>query len=141
MVFGGLIWKMINDGFPPMTYVLIALIVITCALILFYAPVFISVDDDALRVRRYIKSKRIPLSEIASVTLMAPTMAETRIVGAGGWFGYWGWMKEPLLGKYFAYYGKASDCFLVRLKNGRQYLLGCTDPASVVAYLQSRLKK
>ncbi|MBE6230681.1 MAG: hypothetical protein E7119_08940 [Bacteroidales bacterium] len=28
-------------------------------------------------------------------------------------------------GKYFAYYGRSSDCFLVELKDGRKYLLGC----------------
>ncbi len=107
---------------------------------LFYAPVSISVDEDSLNINRSLKTKHIPLSEISSVTLVSPTMAEKRIFASGGWFGYWGRMKEPSLGHYFAYYGKASDCFLVRLKDGRQYMLGCVDPVAVVDFINSKIK-
>ncbi len=71
--------------------------------------------------------------------LCPPTMAERRICGSGGFFGYWGWFKEPSIGKYFAYYGKASDCFLVELKDGKKYLIGCSNPSEVVSYINSRL--
>ncbi len=50
-------------------------------------------------------------------------MAERKICRSGGFFGYWGWLSEPSIGKYFAYYGKASDCSLVELKNGKRYLI------------------
>jgi hypothetical protein len=39
-----------------------------------------------------------------------------------------------------AYYGKASDCFLLRLDNGKQYVLGCKDADAMVDYIQKQIK-
>lgn len=66
-------------------------------------------------------------------------MGEKRIFGSGGFFGWYGWFSEADLGKYFAYYGKASDCFLVTLKNGRKYMLGCADAPAMVAEIRSNI--
>ncbi len=107
-------------------------IIISLVMALLYMPLSISIDDKYLNVNRSLKVKRIPLKEIKSVKLCPPTVTEHRIFGSGGWFGYWGWFTEPSIGRYFAYYGKASDCFLVELKNGKQYLLGCDDAPSIV---------
>lgn len=106
-----------------------ALLVITA---LIYAPLYVKVTDKHLAVRRPLKSRVIDMADIASVELFPPTMGEIRICGSGGWFGYWGWFKERDLGKYFAYYGRSSDCYLVKLKNGRQYIIGSEDAADVV---------
>lgn len=59
-------------------------------------------------------------------------MGERRVCGSGGWFGYWGWFHDRELGRYFAYYGKSSDCFLVRLRNGRSYVIGCQNPQTII---------
>lgn len=101
-------------------------------LTLFYMPVSVSLDSDALKINRPIRSKRIPLTDIQSVKLCPPTMGAKRICGSGGWFGWYGWFSERDLGKYFAYYGKSSDCFLVTLKSGKKYMLGCQDAPEMV---------
>lgn len=106
---------------------------------LFYMPVSIAVDDEVLRINRPLRSKRIFLSDIVEVKLCPPTMAEHRICGSGGFFGWYGWFSERCCGKYFAYYGKASDCFLVTLRNGRKYMLGCTGAPEMVEEINSRL--
>lgn len=117
---------------------LVAGITVTLLLLaLFYMPLSISVNDNELNINGPLKVKTILLSEIKTVELCPPTFAERRICGSGGFFGYWGWFKEKDLGKYFAYYGKSSDCFLVRLKDGRQYMLGCENPQAVVSYINS----
>ena len=67
-------------------------------------------------------------------------MAKKRICGSGGWFGYYGWFSEPSIGKYFAYYGKASDCFLVTLKDGKKYVLGCESPDEMVEVINKLIK-
>lgn len=97
-----------------------------------YMPLSISLDNKSLNINRPLKIKSIPLTEIAEVRLCSPTMGAKRICGSGGWFGWYGWFKEADLGKYFAYYGKASDCFLVTLKDGRKYMLGCKDAPETV---------
>ncbi|MDE5713283.1 MAG: PH domain-containing protein [Muribaculaceae bacterium] len=108
-----------------------------CALI--YMPLSISVSGNELSVNRSFKVKTIRLSEIRTIELCQPTLAERRICGSNGIFGYWGWFREKDLGKYFAYYGKSSDCFLVRLKDGRQYMLGCENPQAIVSYIKELL--
>ncbi|MDE6643621.1 MAG: PH domain-containing protein [Muribaculaceae bacterium] len=106
-----------------------------------YAPRAIAVKDDHIIVKRFLTPKMIPLKDVESVQLISPTMAERRLLGSGGWMGYWGWFKDGEVGRYFAYYGKASECFLVKLKSGRQYMLGCKDTQEMVDYIQSQLNK
>ena len=121
--------------------ILTSLIAVLCLAALFYMPTSISVNDKNLNIHRSLRIKSIPLDQIQSIALCAPTMAERRICSSGGWFGYWGWFIEPSIGKYFAYYGKASDCFLVTLTDGRKYVLGCKNPASIVDYISSRISR
>ncbi|WP_286145131.1 PH domain-containing protein [Bacteroides caecimuris] len=106
-----------------------------------YMPLFISLDNESLNISRSLKIKSIPLTEIANVRLCAPTMGAKRICGSGGWFGWYGWFSEKDLGKYFAYYGKASDCFLVTLKNGKKYMLGCKDAPEMVNAIKEKINQ
>lgn len=116
-----------------------AALVILCGAALFYMPLTVSARERCLCVRTPLRVKRIPYDEIASIELCAPTMAELRLCGSGGWFGYWGWFREPSIGRYFAYYGKASQCFLVCRKDGRKYMLSCMEPAEMVLFVQEQL--
>lgn len=117
----------------------VVIVLLFCLSGLFYAPLAISIDDDALRVHRPLRSKVIPLTDIADVQLCSPTMAEHRLCGSGGFMGHWGRMHESVLGRYFAYYGKASDCFLVTLNDRRKYMLGCKDAPEMVAAIKKAI--
>ena len=125
----------LNNNHVIASYIIGFLLVVMCILSLFFTPISISVDKTDLNVNMTLRVKSIPLRSIKCVAICPPSMSEKRIFGSGGWFGYWGWFSEPSIGKYFAYYGKASDCFLVKLKDGRQYMLGCTDPLSIMEYI------
>ncbi len=125
---------------PFTKYMVVGALIILCLTALLYMPLSISVENGELNIHRPLKIKSIPLSEIESARSVSPTMAERRICGSGGWFGYYGWFKEPTIGKYFAYYGKASDCFLVVLKDGRKYVLGCEDSEETVEYINKHIK-
>lgn len=118
-----------------LTVAIISLFICT----LFFMPLSISLVGNALNIERPLKIKTIPISEISDVKLCSPAMGAIRICGSGGWFGWYGWFKENDLGKYFAYYGKASDCFLVSLKDGRKYVLGCKDAPEMVDAIKSRV--
>lgn len=127
----------------PPVYVQISLGVVlgmTLLASLFYMPMSISADKSAIYINRSLKIKTIPLQDVLSVRMCPPTMGAIRICGSGGFFGYWGWFKERDLGKYFAYYGRSSDCFLVELKDGRKYMLGCKNPQKMVEYINEKLK-
>lgn len=116
-------------------YIVISALFVLCFTALCYMPLSISIRNGELNINRPLRIKSIPLSSIKSVKLVSPTMAQKRICGSGGWFGYYGWFNEPSIGKYFAYYGKASDCFLVTLKDGKKYLLGCENPKDMVEFI------
>lgn len=139
LILAGLCVYEYLHGFQWQTYILGAVILLLFTSALIYMPVSISADDRTLSVNRPLCHKSLPLAEIKSIKLCQPTMGARRICGSGGWFGYWGWFSERDLGKYFAYYGKASDCFLVTMKNGRKYMLGCKAPETIVDFVNQRI--
>lgn len=124
---------------PFAKYLVAGVFIVLCLTALLYMPLSISVENGTLNINRPLRVKSIPLSSIESVKLFAPTKAGKRLCGSGGWFGYYGWFHEPSIGRYFAYYGNASDCFLVRLTDGKKYLLGCENPKEIVDALNQHL--
>lgn len=81
------------------------------------------------------------MRDVESVELFQPTMGSIRICASGGFMGYWGIFREGDIGRYYGFYGKASDCFLVRLKNGDKYVLGCNNHDKMVDYIYSQIGK
>ena len=80
-----------------------------------YGPVTIAADKKNVTIKSVLRKQRLDISNIESVELFQPTMASIRIFGSGGYMGYWG-VYRGYIGRYIAYYGKASDCFLIRMK-------------------------
>ena len=121
VVFGMLLVNALRRDAPLwMIWSLGIAIFILCFAALCYTPLSVSVDGMNLCIQRPLKTRRI--------------------VGSGGWFGYYGWFSERDLGRYFAYYGKASDCFLVTLRDGRKYMLGCDDAPAMVEAIKDKMK-
>lgn len=108
---------------------------------LLFGPTQVSVNSKYVIVKSYLKRQKISLENIKSVEMFQPTMGAYRLFASGGYFGYWGIFREGDIGKYTAYYGKASDCFLIRMKNGDKYVLGCKNPAEMVDYINYKIVK
>lgn len=106
---------------------------------LWYSPVKIISNDNDVIIKSVLKSHKIKMIDIERVELFQPTMGSFRICGSGGFMGYWGIFREGDIGRYAAYYGKASDCFLIRMKNGDKYVLGCENPLEMVNFINSRI--
>lgn len=107
---------------------------------LYYCPVFVEANQSGIVLHRLISRPRyFSYAEIASVDTCCPSAGGLRLCGSGGLFGYWGYFSDIMIGTYFGYYGSRSHCFLVKLKSGRQYVIGCTDPAAIVSYIEPRL--
>ncbi len=121
-------------------YTLLVALVVMVGFSLFFAPRAISVEGGAIKVLSPFMTHTIPMAEIESVELIQPTMGAVRICGSGGFMGYWGIFSEGDIGKYTAYYGKSSDCFLVKLTTGQKYMLGCENPSEMVDYIKSLIK-
>ena len=139
LICGVFVYTLKSQYHPVSKYIWGAAAALLIISALCYMPISITLDDKHLRIRRPLKTKNIPVAEISGVRLCAPTMGAKRICGSGGWFGWYGRFKENDLGNYFAYYGKASDCFLVTLKNGKKYMLGCNDAPDMVKAIADKI--
>ena len=105
-----------------------------------YGPRQIIADSDYIIVKTYLLKHKILVSDIESVELFRPTMGSIRLLASGGYCGYWGIFRDGLIGTYAGYYGKSSDCFLVRMKNGGKYVLGCENPEEMVNFINSKIQ-
>lgn len=136
-----LIFVYYKKGDPVLACFFSALFTVLLISSLFYMPLSLEIDDRHIRLRRPFRSTVIPLNKVKSVGVYAPTMAERIICGSGGWFGHWGRCSEPSLGKYFAYYGKASQTILVTLDDKRRYMLGCENPHKTADFITKRISR
>lgn len=122
----------------------ILLSVITAAVTLaglFYCPVSVSVDSNVVRIHRMLsKDKTFKLSDIEAVDTCYPSAGGIRLCGSGGFFGYWGYFSDILIGQYFGYYADRSQCFYIRLKNKRQYVVSCENHIKLLKAIQNNLK-
>jgi hypothetical protein len=114
------------------------LILVGCAL--FCMPLAVSADSSAVKLHRALNSKRIPMTEITSVEVRPASNAKLRLWGSRGFFGYWGRFTDERAGHYTAFYGKESDCFLLTLKSGQKYMLGCENHRAMTEYISKQIK-
>lgn len=119
--------------------IVLGVCLILIVLAFFYAPLQVRANEKYIIVVCLLRRHRILVSAVESIEFFRPTMGARRIFGSGGFFGYWGIFNEGDIGRYAAYFGKASDCFLIRMKNGDKYVIGCADCPEMVNYIKKQL--
>lgn len=120
-------------------WIIIGLTVVLALSVLIFAPMYVSADEREVCIFSSFCFKRIPMESIDSVKLYQPGNY-IRICASGGFCGYWGLFRERSIGRYYGAYGKASQCFLIRLKNGKQYVLGCKDARKMTEFIAEQLR-
>ena len=125
----------------PAFFMLLVIYLILLVSSLFYGASYIKADNNNIIMGSILKCRKIPMQNLENIELFQPTMGAIRIFASGGFMGYWGIFREGDIGRYYAFYGKASDCFLVRMKNGDKYVLGCDNPDKMVDYINSHIVK
>ena len=121
---------------------LLALVFISIALIgfsLFYFPTAVETTGNAFIIHRFLKSKTIPYSSISSADTCIPSAGGIRLCGSGGFLGYWGYFNDIIIGTYFGYYGNRNQCILIKLKNGRQYVVSCEEQIKMIHSINDHL--
>lgn len=109
---------------------------------LYYCPRAVEADSMGITLYRLLsKPKYFDYDDIQSVDTCYPSGGSIRLCGSGGFFGFWGYFSDILIGTYFGYYGSRNYCFAVKLKSGRQYVIGCSDPYAFTAYINSQMSK
>lgn len=113
-------------------------IVLFCGL--FYCPLTLEATDKELIIHRALwKNKVLPYADIKSAESCLPSAGGLRLCGSGGFMGYWGYFNDTLIGPYFGYYADYKECFLIRMKNGKQYVLSCREHKEMLRFLQNIL--
>lgn len=108
-------------------------------LALCWTPLSVSADDRTVRIRRPLRSREIPLDEIASVEMVGSKTGRPTATSQG-FFGYWGKGKDEKNGSYTSYVGKGDERFLITLKDGRKVMVSANNAPALVDYIQARLK-
>lgn len=124
----------------PLFFSLLAIYLVLFVSMLFFGAAYIKADSDYIVLGCLLRGKKIPMGEVESVEFFKPSSGAIRICASGGFMGFWGIFRETGIGKYYGFYGKAADCFLVCLKNGNKYVLGCNHPEEMVDYIKSQIK-
>lgn len=105
---------------------------------LYYCPISVEANRSEIKLYRLLaKPKVFAYKDVQAVDTCYPSAGGLRLCGSGGCFGYWGYFSDIMVGTYFGYYGSRSHCFLVKLKNGKQYILGCENPVAMVNHIKS----
>lgn len=120
---------------------ILAIYLILFVSMLFFGAAYIKADSNYIVLGSLLRSKKIPICDIENVSLYQPGTGAIRICASGGFMGYWGIFRDSVLGKYYGFYGKSSNCFLVTMKNGDKYVLGCNEPEKMVEYIKSQIQK
>lgn len=125
----------------PAFFMLLAIYLILFVSILFFGAAYIKADSNYIVLGSLLRVKKIPMRDVESVEIFTPGTGTIRVCASGGFMGYWGKFRDRSIGMYYGFYGKSSDCFLVRLNNGKKYVLGCNNPDKMVDYINSQISK
>lgn len=102
-----------------------------------FTPIDVSANDAYVSVHRALGTKKIPISAIQSVQLVDPAIQKS--AASKGFMGYWGKGKDSKNGKYFSYFGKGNERYLITMKDGKQYMLSSHNAPQMVAYISGHL--
>ena len=121
-------WNQEKDEAVILILILVGLLVVS----LYYYPQRIEANDKNLIIHRQFKDKKIPYATIKSVERCFPSLGGLRLCGSGGFLGYWGYFSDIVIGNYFGYYGNRRQCILVKLTDGKQYVISCEHPDEMI---------
>lgn len=120
---------------------LIAVVAMAVATGLYYCPVCVEADADSVKIHRLLSRPReFKYSDIEAADTCYPSAGGIRLCGSGGFFGYWGYFSDIIIGQYFGYYADRSQCFYIRLKCGRQYVASCENHVAMAAAIESHIE-
>jgi hypothetical protein len=107
-------------------YSLFSVLVISLLSGLFFAPIYIEVNERRITIKKPISSINIPLDRVMSVK---PIKSEDikgaiRTFGSGGYCGFVGYFSNRRLGNFVMYATERKNLYLVRT-TGKSYVISC----------------
>lgn len=122
-------------------YTLIAITALAVGSGLYYCPVSVEAGPDSVKIHRLMsRPKEFRYTDIAAADTCYPSAGGIRVCGSGGFFGYWGYFSDIMIGSYFGYYADRSQCLYIRLRGGRQYVVSCENHIVMAATIESHIE-
>lgn len=103
-------------------------------------PLFLSYNENEIRIKMVIGRKKIPYEEILNIQKIEPIVLgnSMRKIGSGGAGGYTGLFNNKTLGDYYMYVTKKQDLVLVVTKT-KKYVFNCSERDNLIAFVQAKL--
>ena len=124
---------------------LIAIIIIFGVTItsLFITPRYVSYNEEGVKIKKIIGSKKIPQSEICNlVGIDTRTIANSkRKFGSGGVGGYIGLFYNKQLGDYHLYLTMRKNLVLLETTNQKKYVFNCSKRDELINFAEMNYKR
>ncbi len=125
------LWLYTRDESNPASYVCWTIVTAWSLFAMLFCPIETRVGSGVLQVIFCARVRTISLQEVASVRPFRVPARFLQSFGSCGFFGWWGWYRTPELGKLMVYAANLDNLVCIELRNGRRYVLSCTDPIAL----------
>ncbi len=118
---------------------------IICVIVIFlcylYSTQVIILNEDFLLIKRLINDKKISITEIEDIQILENKTINSsiRLFGSGGLFGYFGYFKNPKLGKYMLFATRNNNFVLVKTAD-HKYVITPDKPELLVEKVRNLLQ-
>lgn len=108
-----------------------------------YLPLRLVIDEESLRIWRPISKVEIQLKDIKSCSMIEDSRSffdkTIRTFGSGGLYGFLGHFKHDKYGKMRMFVTHTKQCFLIRMKDGRNFVVSSPKRKEIVEFINGRL--
>lgn len=129
---GIVVWQT-REHMIAIAYALWGCYIVMCFATLIFMPLEVKVGDESISVVFSLRQKEFAFKDIQSIEPYQVTMNFVRYFGSGGFFGWWGWFRNQELGRFMVYASELDHVFLLKMRNGKRYVISCSDPAALCA--------
>ena len=104
-----------------------------------FIPLHLIVDEKSIRIWRPIGKVEIPLEDIKSCSIIEDSRSffdkTIRTFGSGGMYGCLGYFRHDKYGKTRMFVTHTKQCFLIRMKDGRSFVVSSPKREEIVEYI------
>ena len=143
-LFNLLVLSMVYNAFQSSIMVLEIISLVFLLSPAFFIPLRLVVDEDSLRIWRPIGKVRIRMEDIKSCTAIEDSRSifnkTIRTFGSGGLYGFLGHFKHDKYGKMRMFVTHTKQCFLIRMKDGRHFVVSSPKREEIVKFISQHIK-
>ena len=108
-----------------------------------FIPLRMIVDEDSLSIWRPIGKVKIHLEDIKSCSIVEDSRnfidKTIRTFGSGGLYGCIGYFRHDKYGKMRMFVTHTKQCFLIRMKDGRNFVVSSPKREEIVEFINSKI--